>query len=132
MNGDYLHEQGFTGEGMLIAILDDGFFAVDQFSAFENIRNNNRILATWDFVANDSSVFEDDSHGMSVLSTIAGNVAGELLGTAPDASFLLLRSEDVWSENIIEEYNWEAAAEYADSAGADIISSSLFKITPRN
>ena len=125
MNGEYLHEGGFTGNGKLIALLDGGFYSVDQFSAFENLRNDNKIIATWDFVTGDSSVYEDDPHGMSVLSTIAGNVPGQLIGTAPNASFLLLRTEDVFSENIIEEYNWSAAAEFADSAGADVISSSL-------
>ncbi len=125
INGDFLHDNGFKGEGMLIALLDAGFYAVDMLAPFDSMRTNNQIIATWDFVDNNSSVYEDDSHGMSVLSTIAGNVPGELLGTAPKASFLLLRTEDVGSENIIEEYNWAAAAEYADSAGADIISSSL-------
>ncbi len=125
INGDYLHQQGFTGEGMLIAILDAGFYAVDMLAPFDSIRLNNQITATWDFVDNSPSVYEDDTHGMSVLSTIAGNVPDELLGTAPKASFLLLRTEDVSSENIIEEYNWAVAAEYADSAGADVISSSL-------
>ena len=125
MNGEYLHEQGYTGNGMLIAILDAGFYSVDQLPAFDNIRILDNVIATWDFVTGDSQVYEDDDHGMSVLSTIAGNVPGQLVGTAPDAAFLLLRTEDVFSENIIEEYNWEAAAEYADSAGADVISSSL-------
>ncbi len=125
MNGEFLHDRGFTGEGKLIALLDAGFYSVDQFPAFENLRNLNNIISTWDFVTGDSSVYEDDSHGMSVLSTIAGNIPGQLVGTAPDASFLLLRTEDIGSENIIEEYNWAVAAEYADSAGADVISSSL-------
>lgn len=123
MNGEYLHQEGFRGEGMLIALLDAGFFAVDQLSPFDSVRNN--IIATWDFVSNNSMVYDDDTHGMSVLSTIAGNVPGQLLGTAPGASFLLLRTEDSSSEYIIEEYNWAAGAEYADSAGADVISSSL-------
>lgn len=125
MNGEFLHEEGFTGDGMLIALLDAGFYSVNQLPAFDSLRNQNHIIATWDFVSGDSSVYEDDSHGMSVLSTIAGNVPGQLIGTAPNASFLLLRTEDVNSENIIEEYNWEAGAEFADSAGADVISSSL-------
>ena len=125
INGEFLHEQGYTGDGMLIALLDAGFYSVDQLPVFENLRNQNNIIATWDFVSGNSSVYEDDSHGMSVLSTIAGNIPGQIVGTAINASFLLLRTEDFFSENIIEEYNWEAAAEYADSAGADVISSSL-------
>ncbi len=125
MNGEFLHENGFNGEGVQIAVIDDGFFSVNSFTAFEKLRNENRILGTYDFVSNETSVYEDDSHGMSVLSTIAGYVPGQLIGTAPQASFYLLRSEDAGSENIIEEYNWNAAAEFADSAGADVITSSL-------
>ncbi len=125
MNGEYLHNLGYTGDGMVIAVLDAGFYSVDQLPAFDSLRNRNGILGTWDFVDNNSSVFEDDTHGMEVLSTIAGNVPGELVGTAPAADFWLLRTEDVFSENVIEEYNWEAGAEFADSVGADVISSSL-------
>src|SRR5690606_9534491 len=79
----------------------------------------------WDFVMNEPSVYEDNTHGMSVLSCIAGYVPGKLVGTAPQAKFFLLRTEDAGSETITEEYNWEAAAVWADSAGADIITSSL-------
>ncbi|MBP6334874.1 MAG: S8 family serine peptidase [Bacteroidia bacterium] len=125
MNGEYLHDQGFSGEGMTIAVLDAGFFSVDQLAAFDSIRSSNRILGSWDFVDDEPSVYEDNSHGMSVLSCIAGNVPGQLIGTAPRASFWLLRSEDAATEYIIEEYNWVAAAEFADSVGADLITSSL-------
>ncbi len=125
MNGEAMHEEGFLGDGKLIAVLDDGFYAVDRLSPFDRLRARHNIVATWDFVSNNSSVYDDDTHGMSVLSTIAGYVPGMLIGTAPNASFLLLRSEDAATENIIEEYNWNAAAEYADSAGADLITTSL-------
>lgn len=125
MNGEYLHNNGYTGSGMVIAVLDAGFYSVDNLTAFDSLRNRNGILGTWDFVDNNFSVYEDDTHGMEVLSTIAGNVPGELVGTAPDADFWLLRTEDVFSENIIEEYNWAAGAEFADSVGADVITSSL-------
>lgn len=125
MNGEYLHNNGYTGTGMMIAVLDAGFYNVDVLPAFDSLRNRSGILGTWDFVDNNSTVYEDDTHGMEVLSTIAGNVPGELVGTAPDANFWLLRTEDVFSENIIEEYNWAAGAEFADSVGADVISSSL-------
>ena len=125
MNGDVLHDSGYYGDNMIIALLDAGFYHVDVLSPFDSIRLNNRILDTWDFVANESSVYEDYDHGMEVLSTIAGNVPGHLVGTAPHASFLLLRTEDVFTEHRIEEYNWDAGAEFADSAGADVISTSL-------
>ncbi len=125
MNGEYLHNLGFRGEGMVITLLDGGFYHADQLPAFDSLNADNRILGTWDFVADEASVYEDDGHGEAVLSCIASNMPDSLIGTAPEASFYLLRSEDVPRENIIEEYNWASAAEYADSAGTDVISSSL-------
>jgi serine protease AprX len=125
MNGDYLHDLGFRGEGMVISLLDGGFFHADQLPVFDSLNADGRILGTWDFVSNDVSVYEDDAHGEAVLSCISANMPDSLIGTAPEASFYLLRSEEVARENIIEEYNWATAAEYADSAGTDVISSSL-------
>lgn len=125
LKGDIMHLNGYTGNGMLIAVLDAGFPGVDVMPAFDSIRNSGRIIATWDFVDNNAMVYDDSNHGTMVLSTIGGNVPGEIIGTAPHASFLLLRSEDAPTEYIIEEYNWASAAEFADSAGADIINSSL-------
>ncbi len=125
MNGECLHEAGYDGKGILMAIIDDGFYKADSNRAFDSLRANNQILATWDFVSNNQNVYDDDTHGAYVLSHIAAYVSDSLAGTAPKADFLLLRSEDAFTENIVEEYNWAAAAEFADSAGADIISSSL-------
>ena len=125
LNGHDMHQLGYQGEGMYIAVLDAGFKKVDELAAFESLFENNQILGTWDFVAQESSVFEDHSHGMAVLSTIGARLEGEFVGTAPQAKFWLLRTEDAVSENLIEEYNWLCAAEFADSVGADIINSSL-------
>jgi len=122
---DYMHAKGFNGTGMVIAVLDGGFYKVNELGPFSSLRDNNQILGTWDFVTNDANVYEDITHGMSVLSCIAGVKQGELIGTGPGAKFFLLRSEDAGSETVAEEYNWEAAAVWADSAGADIINSSL-------
>jgi subtilisin family serine protease len=72
-----------------------------------------------------TSVFEDDAHGAQCLSLIAGNSPGNLIGTGPKANFWLLRSEDAPTEKVIEEYNWIVAAEFADSVGADITTTSL-------
>ena len=124
-NGQLLHNQGYTGHGMTIAVIDAGFYHVDQLEAFSALWENGQILGTHDFVIAGSNVFNGHSHGMVVLSIIGGNLPGELIGTAPDADFWLLRSEDTGSEFLIEEDNWTAAAEFADSAGADIINSSL-------
>jgi len=125
LGGDVLHSQGFRGEGVLIAVQDAGFWKVDKLSAFDSLWLNNQIIGVKDFVEPWENVFKKSTHGMMVLSIIAGNIPGQLLGTGPKASFLLLRSEDAGSETMVEEYNWVAAAEYADSTGADIISSSL-------
>ncbi|MFC2113784.1 S8 family serine peptidase [Bacteroidota bacterium] len=125
LNGQFLHQKGYTGKGVVIAVLDAGFDRVDSLEAFSHIFSEHRILATHDFVEGDDSVFAHHSHGMYVLSTIAGRLWGKLIGTASDASFILLRSENGDSEYIIEEDAWVAAAEFADSAGADVINSSL-------
>ena len=125
LNGDSLHNMGYRGQGLVIAILDGGFFNVDQLVAFDSLWDNNQILGTKDFVVPGNDVFIESPHGMEVLSCMGGNIPGLLIGTAPKASYWLLRSEDVRSENLIEEYNWVAASEFADSAGADIINSSL-------
>ena len=122
---DYMHVKGYTGQGKIIAILDGGFFKVNELGPFSSLRENNQILGTWDFVAGEENVYDDITHGMSVLSCIAGVKQGELIGTGPQAQFFLLRSEDAATETVAEEYNWEAAAVWADSAGADIINSSL-------
>ncbi len=125
INAHFLHNQNYKGQGMHIAVLDAGFYGVDEFAAFDSLWAEGRILGTRDFVEGDDYVFDGHFHGMSVLSAMAGNVPGKLLGTAPKASYWLLRSEDVMSEFLIEEDNWVAAAEFADSAGVDVINSSL-------
>lgn len=120
-----LHNQGYTGAGKLIAVLDAGFLDANLMTCFDSLRANNQIKSTWDFVDNESDVYDDHNHGSSVLSCMAANVPDTLIGTAPHADYILLRTEDVNSEYIIEEYNWSIGAEFADSAGADMINSSL-------
>ncbi len=125
IKADCMHNKGFRGQNMTIAVIDDGFDNVDNNPVFDSLRNEGRILGTRDIVAGNTSVYEDDSHGAMVLSCMAGNSPGNLIGTAPKASYYLLRSEDVFSEKIIEENNWVVAAELADSLGVDIITTSL-------
>ena len=124
-NGEFLHNRGFRGQGMQMAVLDAGFFHYLTLPTFDSIRNNGQVLGTWDFVAGNASVDEDNSHGMSCLSTIAANMPGTFMGTAPKTSFYLYRTEDVASEYPIEEQNWVAGIERADSLGIDISSTSL-------
>lgn len=125
LNGQYLHNQGFRGKGIQIAVLDGGFWHVNEIEAFDTLRTTKRILGTRDFVDPKSDFYQQNSHGMSVLSCMGGNQPGKLIGTAPDAAYYLFRTEDVGSEYLIEEDNWVAAAELADSLGVNVINSSL-------
>lgn len=125
LNGQFLHNQNYRGQGFQIAVLDAGFFNANTYSAMDSLWENNQILGTKDFVDPTSCIFSTHYHGMSVLSCMGGNVPGTLIGTATKASYWLIRSEDTNSEFLIEEDNWVAAAEFADSVGVDIINSSL-------
>lgn len=120
-NGDKLHEAGFKGQGMTIAVIDAGFHNVDKITAMQNIR----ILGTKDFVNPAADLFAESSHGLSVLSCIGMNRPNIMTGTAPEASFWLLRSEDEYSEHLVEQDYWAAALEFADSVGVDVINTSL-------
>jgi hypothetical protein len=120
-----LHAGGYDGSGVHIAIFDGGFENVYRMPAFDSLYANGQILGTHDFVEGDDFVFEDSGHGTDVLSCMASNMPYLLVGTAPKASFYLFKTEDTKGEFWIEEFNWVAAAEYADSVGVDIINSSL-------
>ena len=125
LNGIALHDSGYQGEGMVIAILDGGFVGADQHHAFDNMREEGRLLGTRDFVYGCTSVYTQSSHGTSCLSAMAGYDPQTFVGTAPKASYYLIHTEDGTQENIIEEYNWVSGAEYADSLGVDVCSTSL-------
>ncbi len=125
LGGDFLHQNSFTGEGMQIAIIDAGFSNVNTMGAFDRIRTNNQILGTYNFVDRIEDVYGYHYHGTMVLSTMAGYVENEFVGTAPDASYYLFISEDVNQEHPIEESLWVEAAERADSLGVDLINTSL-------
>lgn len=120
-NGDKLHEAGFKGSGMTIAVIDGGFYNVDAIDFFKNMQ----LLGTHDFANVKSDIFAENAHGMMVLSCMAANMPQVLTGTAPEASYWLLRSEDADSEQPVEEDNWAAAIEFADSVGVDVINTSL-------
>ena len=125
LNVNLLHQQNYTGSGKVIAILDAGFPGVDSATPFQNLINNNQILGGYDYVNKSTDFYTGYQHGTMVLSTMGGNVSGQLIGTAPDAKYYLYITEDVNSENPVEESNWVEAAEEADRVGADIITSSL-------
>ena len=119
--GDELHRAGFRGEGMTIAVIDAGYHNVDRITAMRNIR----IRGTRDFVEPGSDIYAKGSHGMSVLSCMAMNMPNVMTGTAPEASYWLLRSEDERSEQPVEQDYWAAAVEFADSVGVDVLNTSL-------
>ena len=124
-NGHLLHAEGFKGEGMLIAVTDGGFTKADQMRSLEYLRNSGRIVATRDFAYNGSTVYGHHVHGSMVLSIMAGYLPGEYIGCAPEADYILITSECDDYEEIIEEFNWVSAIEYADSMGADLANVSL-------
>lgn len=125
-NGDKLHKAGYTGDNIIIAIIDAGYKNADKISTLQHLWYENKIIATKDFsIPTSNNIFEEDSHGTMVLSIIAGKENTKYIGSAPDAYYILLRSENVNYEYSIEEDFWTAAAEFADSIGADIISTSL-------
>lgn len=121
LNGIKLHSRGYKGKGITVAVIDAGFNNVDRLAAFKNLD----ILGTRNFVDEDECVFVGDDHGTKVLSCMAANAAGLMVGTSPEASYWLIKSEDSRSEFPVEEDYWAAAVEFADSVGVDVISSSL-------
>lgn len=120
-HGDSLHAAGFRGEGMQIAVIDAGFYNADEISVFKKMN----LLGTRDFVNPHSDIYAENYHGMKVLSCIAANKPHVLVGTAPEASYWLLRSEDNDTEQPVEEDYWAAALEFADSVGVDVVNTSL-------
>ena len=122
LGGIALHEAGFRGKGMRIAILDAGFKNVDRIPAFRNVK----IVATKDFAPRRTSdIFKEHYHGTMVLSVMAMNYPDTIIGTAPEAEYVLIRTEDIPTETRAEEDSWTMGAEYADSIGVDVINSSL-------
>lgn len=122
LDGIKLHEKGYWGKGMLIAVLDGGFMNVDKIPALHDLK----LHGIKDFVVpRSSNIFEEMDHGTMVLSTMAVNQPHYYIGTAPEASYLLIRCEDEQTESLAEEDYWAEAVEYADSCGVDVINSSL-------
>lgn len=125
LGADTMHALGYRGEGMQVAILDAGFLGANQHEAFTHLFNNQQIAGTYDFVARDSSVYEDNWHGAAVLSCMAAYAPSKVIGTAFKAKYYLFRTENAATENEIECAYWAIAAEKADSLGVDVINSSL-------
>jgi hypothetical protein len=127
INAHKLHEMDYTGEGVTIAVMDSGFPNVNTMAAFQRLRDNGDLLNGYDFVDRTADIYAytGNGHGMNVLSDMAGYIDGQFVGTAPDASYYLFRTEDAGSETPVEESYWVEAAERADSLGVDVINTSL-------
>ena len=123
--GEYLHNLGFHGENMTMAIIDAGFYSYKTNPLFDSLRFYNQILGAYNYVDPAADVNNQSAHGFQCLSIIGSNRPGILTGTSPKAKFWLFKTEDDASEYPVEEQNWVAAAEFSDSAGVDIISTSL-------
>ncbi|MEZ5358900.1 MAG: S8 family serine peptidase [Candidatus Zixiibacteriota bacterium] len=130
INVPVVHDKGHNGEGVIVAMLDTGYRKDHE--AFASAFTDGRVLAEWDFVFDDGNtqneledVSDQHRHGTLTWSTLGGAKSGEIYGPAYGASFILAKTEDVRSETPVEEDNWAAAVEWADSIGADVISSSL-------
>lgn len=129
---DLLHGLGHRGAGMLVGVLDSGFDRVDGNPAFARAHAEGRITIGGNFPNGGNAspwIYTEHAHGAMVLSTMAGELEtpeGEVfLGTAPDASYVIFRTEDVHWEHLVEEFHWVAAAERADSMGCDVLNTSL-------
>ncbi|MFW6019126.1 MAG: S8 family serine peptidase [Bacteroidales bacterium] len=121
---DVFQEQGIDGSGIRVAVFDGGFPGVEEIPVFKHIRDDNRIINTYDFAKNKETVYHGSKHGTMVLSNIAGKIDSVNMGMATGAEFLLARTE-IKREPFSEEENWLAAMEWADKHGAQIINSSL-------
>jgi len=125
LEGNEMAAHGLSGKGIRIAILDVGFKNADKHPAFEYLRSHNGIVLTYDFLHHKEKVYDYGAHGTAVLSCIAGKYKGYNMGLAPDAEFLLARTEREGSEFKDEEDAWVAASEWAEQHGAQMISCSL-------
>lgn len=122
---DQLHDLGFRGEGITIAVIDAGYENADEMAVFDSIRHNGQLLGTYDFADPTSNIYDEDYHGTYVLSTMAANDPNLMIGTAPDANYYLLRTEIAATEWLIEIDLFCRALEWADSAGVDVVNTSL-------
>lgn len=120
-----LHNAGYFGKDIEIAVIDAGFRNADLNIAFDSLRLNNQLIDSYNVIYPDSNVYVAHEHGANVLSIMSGNLPGKYLGIAPKAKYRLILSEYSPTEYLCEVDFWTRAVEYADSAGVDLVNSSL-------
>ena len=125
VNGSYLHNLGYTGKNIHVAVLDAGFTNVNVNPGFDSLRLQGRLLGTKDFSESTPNIYASDSHGANVLSIMTGNLPNQYLGAAPHASYWLIRTEYAPTEYLSETDFWVSGIEFADSVGVDVVNSSL-------
>ncbi|HSD15252.1 MAG TPA: S8 family serine peptidase, partial [Flavobacterium sp.] len=125
LNANWLHQQDFTGQGKIIAVMDAGFPGVNTQAPFQRLRDNNLILGGYNFVNRTNNPYTGFQHGTQVLSNMGGYVDNQLIGTSVNAQYYLFVTEDISGENPVEESNWVEALEMADSLGVDVVNTSL-------
>ncbi len=127
LNGEYLHEMGYRGEEMKIAVCDNGFYNANNNTAFAEVFSDNRVKDTYDFVNSETAVYNEISgaHGSNCLSLIAGKKENEFIGTATKADYYLYHTENNTSETLQEEFNLALALERCHEQGVQVVSVSL-------
>lgn len=125
MQGDFLHQLGYRGQAVQVAVADGGFSNAYRTGVFDSVYQTNRLWGTKDFVDGDDWVYQNSTHGTGVWSTMAANTPQMMVGTAPASNYYLLRTEDTQNELPVEEIHWVIAMEYADSVGVEVVNSSL-------
>lgn len=124
MKGDSLHRWGFRGQGMLVAVFDGGFPMVNH-PGYLGHQDGSSVPANWDLVDQDESALDGGNHGSTVLSTMAAHHPFFTIGMAPEARYVLFKTENGRGEHRLEEINYAIALEIADSIGVDVVNSSL-------
>ncbi|NDP21679.1 MAG: S8 family serine peptidase [Paludibacter sp.] len=125
ISGKFLHDNGFRGKNIHVGVIDAGFMNVNTNPAFDSLRLQGRLLGTKDIINPNSNIYAEDAHGANVLSIMTGNLPNQYLGTAPDASYWLIRTEYAPTEYKVETDFWSSGIEFADSVGVDVVNSSL-------
>jgi subtilisin family serine protease len=127
LNLDCLHDLGFKGSGVYLAVIDAGFRSMDTIPYFDSVYIEGRVLDRFNFVSSNSTVYDFSGHGTAVSSCIVGEKSApeEYAGTGVNVDLALYLSEDVTSETEIEEFNLVAALERCDSVGVDVVNISL-------